>query len=79
MTRDATPHLTDAETTVFISCVGGLMYCVLDRVDAKLEVSILGSELRAPTTGSMAALRKGTRYVLGTRDTFVMPALKSNK
>ena len=36
-------QLTDADTTLFRSCVGGLMYYVLDRSDAQLAVSISGS------------------------------------
>ena len=44
------------------------MYDVLDRADAQLEVGILGSCLRAPTTGAMEALRKVTVYLLGTKD-----------
>ena len=65
---DATPVLTDDETRVYRSCVGALMYDVLDRADAQLGVGILGSYLRAPTTGAMEALRRVTGYLLGTRD-----------
>ena len=54
-TMDATHLLTDDETRAHRSCVGALMCCVLDRADAKLEVSIRGSYLRAPTTGVMEA------------------------
>ena len=38
---DVTPVLTDDETRVYLSCVGALMYDVLERVDAQLEVGIL--------------------------------------
>ena len=38
---DATPVLTDDETKVYRSCVGALMYDVLERGDAQLEVCIL--------------------------------------
>ena len=48
---DATPLLTADDTRLYRSCVGALMYYVLDRADAQLEVNILGSQLRAPTTG----------------------------
>ena len=68
-TMDATPQLTKAEATLYRSCVGALMHYVLDRADTQLEDSILGSCLRAPTTGSMEALRIATRYLLRTRDT----------
>ena len=54
---EATPVLKDDETRVYRSCVGALMHYVLDRADARLEVSILGSNLRALTTGAMEALR----------------------
>ena len=62
---DATPFLTDDETRVYRSCVGALKNCVLDRADVQLEVSILGSYMKAPTTGAKEALRKVTRYLLG--------------
>ena len=64
----ATPVLTDDETRVYRSCVSALMYDVLDRAHAQLEVGILGSYLRAPTTGAMEALRGVPRYLLGTED-----------
>ena len=57
---DATPPLTDAETTLHRSCVGALVYYGLDRADAQLEVSSLGSHLRAPTTGKHCAERHDT-------------------
>ena len=70
-TMDATPPLTTDDTRLYRSCVGALMYYVLDRADAQLEISILGSHLRAPTTGAMESLRRVTRYVLGTQDASV--------
>ena len=70
-TLDATPLLTADDARVYRSCVGALMYYVLDRADAQLEVSILGTYLRAPTSGAMEALRRVTRYMLGTRDAYV--------
>ena len=42
---------------------------VWDPVDAQL--SILGSYLRAPTTGAVEALRRVTRYLLGTKNAFI--------
>ena len=42
---DAAPPLTTDDTRR--SCVGALICDVLDRADAQLEVSILGSYLRA--------------------------------
>ena len=63
-----TPALTDDETPVLRSCVGALMYRVLDRADAQLQVGISGAYVRAPRTGAMEALRSVTRYLLGTRD-----------
>ena len=41
-TMDAAPLLT-YDRRLYLSCVGALMYYVLDRLDALLEVSILGS------------------------------------
>ena len=38
---------------------------------ARLEVSILGSYLPAPTSGAMEALRRVTRYLLGTQNAYV--------
>ena len=70
-TMDATPLLTADDTRLYRSCVGALMYYVLDRADAQLEVSILGSSLRAPTSGAMEALRSVTRYLLGTQNAHV--------
>ena len=70
-TMDATPLLTADDTRLYGSCVGALKYYVLDRADAQLEVSILGSYLRAPTSGAMEALRRATRYLLGTQDACV--------
>ena len=46
-TIDATLSLTADDARLYRSCVGALMYYVLDRADAQLEVSILGSYLRA--------------------------------
>ena len=68
---DATPLLTADDTRLSRSCVGALMYYVLDRADAQLEVSTHGSYLRAPTSGAMEALRRVTRYLLGTQDAYV--------
>ena len=45
---DATLLLTADDTRLYRSCVGALMYYVLDRADAQLEVSTHGSYLRAP-------------------------------
>ena len=70
-TMDATPSLTTDDTRLYRSCVGALMSYVLDRADAQLEVSILGSHLRAPTTGAMEAFRRVTRYLQGTQDPHV--------
>ena len=53
------------------------MYYVLDRADAQLEVCILGSYLRAPTTGAMEELRRVTRHVLGTMDANVKLRVQS--
>ena len=70
-TIDATLLLTTDDTRLYRSCVGALMYYVSDRADAQLEVSILGSYLRAPTTGAMEALWRVTRYLPGTQDAYV--------
>ena len=70
-TLDATPLLADTKTSRYRSCVGAPRYYVLDRADAQLEVIILGSYLRAPTTGAMEASRRVTRYLLGASDAFV--------
>ena len=40
-TMDATPLLTTDDTRQYRSCVGALLYYVLDRAEAQLEVSIL--------------------------------------
>ena len=76
-TMDAAPLLTTDDTRLCGSCVGALMYYVLDRADAQLEVSILGSCLRAPTTGAMEALRRVIRYLLGTQDAYVKLRIQS--
>ena len=68
---DATPLWTADDARLYRSCVGALMYHVLDRADAQLEVSILGTYLRAPTSGAMEALRRVTRYLLGTQNAYV--------
>ena len=60
---DASLLLTD-DTRLYRSCVGALVYDVLDRADAQLEESIIGSCLRAPTTGAMEALRRVKRRLL---------------
>ena len=70
-TMDATPLLTADDARLYRSCVGALMCYVLDRADAQLEVSILGTYLRAPTSGTMEALRRVTRYLLGTQNAYV--------
>ena len=67
-TIDATPVVTDDDTRVYRPCTGARMYYFLDRADASLEVSILGSYLRVPMTGSKESLRRVTRYLLGTQD-----------
>ena len=59
------------DARVYRSCVGALMYYVLDRADAHLDLSILGTYLRAPTSGAIEALRRVSRYLLGTRDAYV--------
>ena len=46
------------------------------RADAQLEVSILGFSLKAPITGAMEALRRVTRFLLGTSDASVNLTLK---
>ena len=48
--------------------LAGLLYNTQDRGDAQFEVSILGSMLGKPTTGSMMALKRVARYLKGTRD-----------
>ena len=68
---DATPLWTADDTRLYRSCAGALMYYVLDRADAQLEVNILRSYLRAPPSGAMEALRRVTRYSLGTQDAYV--------
>ena len=73
-TNDATPLLTIDDTRLYRSCVGALMYYLSDRADAQLEGSILGSSLRAPTTGAMEAMRRVTVYVLGKHDAYVKAA-----
>ena len=60
--------LNSSETTVYMQCVGGLLYYTNDGADAHYEVSILGSMLGKPTQGSMIALKRVTRYLKGTRD-----------
>ena len=75
---DATPLLTADDTRLYRSCVGALMYYVLDRADAQLEVSMLGSYLRAPTSGAMEALRRVTRYLQGTQDAYVKLRIQSD-
>ena len=70
--------MTTDDTRLFRSCVGALMYYVLDRADAQLEEGTLGSYLRALTTGAMEALRRATRFLLGTQDAYVKPERPSN-
>ena len=70
-TMDATPLLTVDDARLYRSCVGALMCHVLDGADAQLEVSILGTYLRAPTSGTVEALRRVTRYLLGTQNAYV--------
>ena len=53
------------------------MYHVKDRANAQLEVCILGSYLRAPTTGAMEALRSVTRYLLGAQGSCVNLRIQS--
>ena len=65
-TMGATPLLTDDDARLKRSCVGALMYDVLDRADTQLEVSILETYLRTPISGTMEALRRVTRHLLGT-------------
>ena len=74
---DATHLLTTDDTRLNRSCVGALMCHVLDRAGAPLEASILGSYFRTPTTGAMEALRRVTRYVLGTQDAYVKLRIQS--
>ena len=75
---DAAPLLTADDTRLDGSCVGALMYYVLDRADAQLEVSMLGSYLRAPSSGAMEALRRVTRYLQGTQDAYVKLRIQSD-
>ena len=49
-----------------------MMYYVLDRADAQLEVSILGSY-----TNAVETLRRVTRYLLGTQDAYVKLRIQS--
>ena len=77
-TMDATPLLTADDARVYRSCVGALMCFVMDRADAQLELSILGTYLRAPTSGAMEALRRVTRYLLVTRDAYVKLRIMSD-
>ena len=39
---DAAPVLTDDETKVYRSCVGALVYCVLNRADGSVLVELVG-------------------------------------
>ena len=59
-TMDATPLLTADDTRLYRSRVGALMSYMLDRADAQLEVSILGSYLRSRTAGAMESWRRVT-------------------
>ena len=70
-TMDDTPLLTADDARLHRSCVGAFTYYMLDRADAQLEVSILGTCLRAPTSGAMESLRRVTRYLLGTQNAYV--------
>ena len=67
---DAAPLLIAHDARLYRCCVGAIMYYVLDRADAQLEVSIIGKYLRSPTSGAMAALRRVTRYLLGTQNAY---------
>ena len=66
----------DAQTQVYRSSVGALMYYVLGQADAQLEVSILDSYLRASTRGATEALRRVTRYLLGTQGASILRVIK---
>ena len=68
---DASPLRTTDDTRLYRSSVGALMYYVLDRAVSQLVVRILGSYVRAPTTGAMETLRRVTRFLLGTQDAYV--------
>ena len=57
-TMDATPLLTATDLRLYRSFVGAFMYHMLNRTDAQLEGSSLGSYLRDPTNGAMEALRR---------------------
>ena len=70
-TTDATLLLPADDARLYRSCVGALMYYVLDGADGQLEVSILGTYWRAPTSGAMEALRRVTRCLLGTQSAYV--------
>ena len=70
---------TNGEASVYRSCVGALMYYVLDRADAQLEVSILGSSLRTPTTGALEALCRVTRYLLGMQVAYTRLRVRSRE
>ena len=50
--------LIDAETTLYKSCDGAPIYHVSGRADGQLEVNIVGSYWRGPTTGAMESLRR---------------------
>ena len=77
-TMDATLFLTADDVRLYRSCVGALMYYVLDRADPQLEVSIIGTYLRDPTSGAMEALRRVTRYLLGTKNAYVMLRIQND-
>ena len=62
---------------MYRSCLGALLHHVLDRADAQLEVSTLGSYSRTPTTGAMEALRRVTKYLLGTKDAHIKLSVQS--
>ena len=59
------------DQSVFVLVLAHSCSMCWDRADAQLEVSILGSYLRAPTTGAKEALRRVTRYLLGTKDAYI--------
>ena len=54
------------------------MCYVLDRAAVQWEVSILGTYLQAPTSGAIEALRRVTRYLLGTQNAYVMLRIQND-
>ena len=55
------------------------MYNVLGRVGAQMEVSILSSYLRTPTTEAIEALRQVTMCMLRTQDAYIKLEVQSGE